>query len=282
MSQTKTRILVVRSFVVSVVLLAAGPVSAQAPGGPRVFRMSNPLNWLGTPDRGGGGGEAVEIAADDEAFVPFAFSSGRFQVRPRDFVGRQDECFPGYPAGSNIVSSEWVRGLGLPDNGQQNSNPADPRDNPAKRDRRFGLLLSKNGPTPDCSASGARLTGTGRNFVIMELGFDYRGGSQCGGGAPRFNVITTDGLLYFVGCSHGTKTPAPQDPGEWTRVRFDNSAFNSQLGGVPPFQMGVTRVERILIINDEGTDTPTPEAPSGVGMIILDNILLNGHTVTGP
>jgi hypothetical protein len=203
----------------------------------------------------------------------------KFKVHPDTFVGRAGECGPGYPAGSQIVTSDWLGGLGLPDNGGGNSNPADPRDNPNKNDSHSGLLLSKNGPTPDCSSAGARITGLAHGATIQELGFDYRNGSHCGAGAPRFNVTTEDGLLYFVGCASGTKAPAPQDPAEWTRVRFGAEDFFPQVAGSPPFQMGVTRVREISIVFDEGTDTPTPEAPSGPGLAVLDNIDINGTLV---
>jgi len=205
-----------------------------------------------------------------------------FGAMPAEFVGRAGDCGMGYPAGANIVQAQWLRGIGLPDNGGRNSNPDAPTDNPNKRNPRFGLLLSKNGPTPDCSSAGARITGTGRPFTIRRLGFDYRNGSHCGAGAPRFNVITTDELLYFVGCSHGVHTPAPQDPTEWTRVRFRAEDFFPASPLSPPFELGVTEVRRLEIVNDEGTDTPIMEAPSGVGLIVLDNIVLNGRRITDP
>jgi hypothetical protein len=37
---------------------------------------------------------------------------------------------------------------------------------------------------------------------------------------------------------------------------------------------------RLVINYDEGKDTPTPEEPSGVGLVVLDNIVLNGHLIT--
>jgi hypothetical protein len=205
---------------------------------------------------------------------------GRLRAVPAVFVGLREACGPGYPAGANIVTAAWMRGLGLPDEGQPNSNPSDPRDNPAKKNPRFGLLLSKNGPTPDCSAAGANIVGTGRSFTIHELGFDYRNGSHCGAGAPRFNIVTTDGRLYFAGCLDGTKTPAPQDPTQWTRIRFSADQVFPADAASPPFEFGVTEVRRLVINYDEGTDIPTPEDPSGIGLVVLDNIDVNGHLIT--
>ena len=137
--------------------------------------------------------------------------------------------------------------MGLPDKGQPNSNPADPRDNPAKRDRHYGLLLSKNGPTPDCSAAGARLNGTPKTFVLNELGFDYRNGSHCGAGSPRFNAITPEGLIYFIGCIHGSpgrrrRRNPPSGPGSASTTQ----SVHPQVVTNPPFQFGVTRVARLV------------------------------------
>ena len=50
----------------------------------------------------------------------------------------------------------------------------------------------------------------------------------------------------------------------------------------PPFKFGVTPVARLVIVGDEGTDQALPEQPRGVGLIVLDNLVLNGHVETGP
>ena len=53
------------------------------------------------------------------------------------------------------MTAAWLGGMGLPDNGGQNTTPLDVATNPNKNDPHRGLLLSKNGPTPDCSSAGA-------------------------------------------------------------------------------------------------------------------------------
>src|SRR5918999_1111261 len=124
---------------------------------------------------------------------------------PFVFVGRANECAPS-AAGSRIVTAAWLGGMGLPDNGGQNAGVPPFTDNPNKNDPHLGLLLSKNGPTPDCSSSGARITGV-RGIEVTAtfvLGFDYRNGGHCGAGAPRFNVVarnpvTRGGTFHFVG-----------------------------------------------------------------------------------
>ena len=144
------------------------------------------------------------------------------------------------------------------------------------------MLLSKNGPTPDCSSAGATITGFGNLTVpaapaVLELGFDIRNGTHCGAGAPRFNIVTNDNVTHFAGCADGTLTPAPQDPLQWTRVRFTTSA---QV--FAPLTPGM-KIKSISIVYDEGTDTAGVTDPNGVGLAVIDNIDVAGKVITsGP
>ena len=149
-----------------------------------------------------------------------------FTVTPFTFVGSAADCAPS-PAGSNIVTSAWLTGLGLPDDGSFNTTPTN-------LDPHNGLLLSKNGLTGDCSAAGATITKV-KGITLTELGFDVRNGSHCSGGAPRFNVTASDGF-HFVGSCQADPAPtlAPQDPTAWTRVRFAPAGF------FPPLTPGAT------------------------------------------
>jgi hypothetical protein len=210
----------------------------------------------------------------------------RLRAVPFVFIGRAGECGEGYPAGSRIVTSAWLGGMGLPDNGGQNSG-TNPTDNPNKRDPHLGLLLSKNGPTPDCSSSGARITGV-RGMEVdatFALGFDYRNGGHCGAGAPRFNVVvrnaaTNTETFHFVGgCANSAQVPAEQDPLQWTQVRALTSNPGQSFPVIPPG----SRIQSISIVYDEGTDTPsasaTSQEPSGVGLAVIDNIYINGRLI---
>jgi len=206
--------------------------------------------------------------ADDEAASAEAFT----------FVGGAGDCGAGYPAGSRIVTGRWLKGMGLPDNGGQNvgTNPAD---NPNKKDPHTGLLLSKNGTTPDCSSAGARIHGVKGKTVTagFTLGFDYRNGGHCGAGAPRFNVDTDMGF-FFVGCANAPKSPAPQDPLQWTRTRSVVTAC-----GIECFPSSIpvgAKIKSITIIYDEGTDTANNDT-QGVGLAVLDNIFINGALIGG-
>ena len=151
----------------------------------------------------------------------------------------------------------------------------------------MGLLLSKNGNTYVCSSAGAEITGVEELHLTVtlafKLGFDYRNGGHCGGGAPRFNVVVVDMLgnetFHFVGnCAVAVNTPAPQDPLEWTRIRWTAAmAF-------PPIPLGST-VKSITIIHDEGTDlgwggtSPSSGDVAGVGLAVIDNIFIAGRYI---
>jgi hypothetical protein len=208
----------------------------------------------------------------------------RLRAVPFVFVGRANECGAAYPAGSSIVTAAWLGGMGLPDNGGPNAGPPPFTDNPNKNDPHLGLLLSKNGPTPDCSSSGARITGV-RGIEVTAtfvLGFDYRNGGHCGAGAPRFNVVARNPVtraetFHFVGgCANSASVPAEQDPAQWSRVRFTAA---QQFPPIPPG----SRIESISILYDEGTDTPsstaTSQEPSGVGLAVIDNVFINGRYI---
>ena len=189
------------------------------------------------------------------------------QAEPFVFVGSAGDC--GGTAGSSIVTSAWLPGIGLPDDGKTL--------NPDGRNPHLGLLLSKNGPTANCSAAGATITGVAGLAITAttEFGFDYRNGGHCGAGAPRFNVIATDNpnITHFAGCVGSTHTPAPQDKLEWTRIRLTPSQF------FPPLVPG-SKIKSVSIIFEEGTDTSSVDDPLGVGLAVVDNIDVNGELIT--
>ena len=187
---------------------------------------------------------------------------------PETFVGKVGDCGP--IAGSKIVTSAWLGGMGLPDDG---SSP-----NTQSNDPHNGLLLSKNGPTSDCSAAGAVIKGAKGTFVNTNfaLGFDYRNGGHCGAGAPRFNIVTDDSVFHFGGgCANGTHSAAPQDPAQWTRVRI---AGSNAVQMFPPLTPG-THITSLEIVFDEGTDTANNDT-EGVGLAVIDNIFIDGKYIT--
>ena len=218
---------------------------------------------------------------------------------PFVFVGEPGDCgeFPlgsgtPYPAGANMVTSAWLGGMGLPDNGGSNVGVI-PTSTPNKTDPRLGLLLSKNGTTLDCSVAGARIRGV-RGMTVdvtFVLGFDYRNGSHCafgsetgapfGGGAPRFHVVVEDSVTgtkshhSVSNCNTGTNAPAQQDA-EWTTITWTAAQ------AVPPIPPGST-IRSITLLYDEGTDqqsaNPFSQDVSGIGLAVLDNININGEII---
>lgn len=201
------------------------------------------------------------------AFADDDTNGKELQAQPFVFVGNPADC--GGTAGSNIVTSAWLRGMGLPDDGKT--------PNPDTRDPHTGLLLSKNGPTANCSSAGATIIGV-EGMLATEFGFDYRLGSHCGAGSPRFNLTTSDDVFHYVGgCANGTKSPSPQDPTEWARIRF---TVATQF--FPPVAPGA-RIKSLSILVDEGTDATSVEDVFGIGLSVVDNIAVNGTLITqGP
>lgn len=186
---------------------------------------------------------------------------GALNAVPFEFVGTAAIC--GGAAGSRIVTAAWLRGMGLADD--------------VPNDLHNGLLLSKNGPTTDCSSAGATIKGV-KGLVVTDtfaVGFDYRNGGHCGAGAPRFNIDTDMGF-FFVGCANAPKSEAPQDA-QWTQIRSVLTSCGSECfpTAIP---VGAT-INSINIIFDEGTDAANNDA-EGVGLAVVDNIYINGVLIT--
>jgi hypothetical protein len=181
------------------------------------------------------------------------------------------------PFNGSLVESDWINHIGCPNGAAVNdgttagtyTDPGCPTQYRADRNVQ-GLLLAKTGPTSNLASAGAKLEGV-RGIVLEEIGYDIRKhggaasplGSHCGGGAPRFNVVTSFGT-HFIGCA--SPPPISQVLGEgWSRLRWDPAT------AFPPIPPGA-EVQTIDIVFDEGTDT----GPDYFGMAILDNITVNG------
>jgi len=180
--------------------------------------------------------------------------SGTAPTPHKEFTGTPFEFDPIH---TGIVAADWVKHLGLPQDSDKN---------------RFGLILSKNGTTPTNASAGLVVHGV-KDLHLTELGFDVRNGGHCGAGAPRFNVVTSDGVTRFYGCVYGTHSPNTPAPG-WQRVRF---LTNVSYPGAPAITGGLT-VTSISVVFDEGTDI----GPDFSGMVVLDNIDINGVLIGAP
>jgi len=162
------------------------------------------------------------------------------------------------PADTDLVASRWIHGIGCPpgDAGCPTGDKSD-KDN-------AGLLLVKTGATANNASAGAVLKNVS-GITLTELGYDIRSGSHCGAGAPRFNVVTTDGVTHFVGCASPPPAVMAKSAG-WMRLRWTPAeAF-------PPI---TSPVKSIAIVFDEGQDVPG----DGSGSAIIDNVDVNGKIV---
>jgi hypothetical protein len=189
------------------------------------------------------------------------------------------------PAGTHLVAAQWKEGVGCPTNAAVSStgtsvtgtytDPAcatgDDRDKKVE-----GLLLAKTGPTTNFAAAGASITGV-KGITLTEIGYDIRKplafsdprGSHCGAGAPRFNVVTQDNIIHFIGCS--SPPPVSQQIGNgWLRLRWNPAT------AFPPIAPTET-VKSISIVFDEGQDLSG--GPDQFGLAVLDNIDINGTLV---
>ncbi len=160
------------------------------------------------------------------------------------------------PAHTHAIISRWA----------PFSGPG--RDDPA-------ILMAKILPTSADAAAVATVEGV-RGIRLDELGFDVFDGGHCSAGAPRFNVTTVDGSVYFFGCADGVHVAAPDKPATFTRVRFRDQDAAPQLATDPPWPgFGRARVRSIDLVFDEGTD-------QGSGFTAIDDIDVNGDIVEGP
>jgi hypothetical protein len=224
----------------------------------------------------------------------FALTAGafawtqHFSVSPREFD----------PGRTYLVQAEWLSGIGCPTNARvANSNatgtgvgsyssytdPACPTGD--SRDRKNqGLILAKTGPTANFASAVADIKGVAGK-TLTELGWDIRKpgtdtpagprGSHCGAGAPRWNIATTDGGFYFIGCN--SPTPVFTPGLGYQRHRWGGAvpllAYDAFTGLLVPIQG--KRIESLQIVFDEGYDT----GPTNFGLAVLDNIDVSGTLV---
>jgi hypothetical protein len=208
---------------------------------------------------------------------------GNFKaVKPQEFD----------PGRTYLVQAAWLHGIGCATNGViANLNPSftgvgsftplndpgcptgDPNDQ-----RNEGLLLAKTGPTENFASATAELINV-KGMTLTELGYDIRKpvssgdprGSHCGAGAPRFNVVTSDGTVHFIGCNSPPALQTATGTG-WLRLRWGAALLAAAF---PPIIATNNIVKRIVIVFDEGQDA----GPDQFGAAILDNIDVNGVLV---
>ena len=188
------------------------------------------------------------------------------------------------PSHTQLVQSAWLEGIGCPtaatlSDGTPYADPACPTgdDRDSKNE---GLLLAKTGPTPNVASAIAVLHDV--KGPVTELGYDIRKpvspddprGSHCGAGAPRFNVVTSDGTTYFVGCNSPPPVVLLVGNG-WLRLRWGGATPLLAFGPSGLIDISQLDVRSVSIVFDEGQDT----GPDNFGLAVLDNIDVNGQLV---
>ena len=199
------------------------------------------------------------------------------------------------PGKTNLVQAAWLSGIGCVTSGfiatpnasftgvggtAPYMDAACPSgDSNDKRNQ--GLLLVKTGPTNNFAAATAELINV-KGITLTELGYDIRKsgldsnsllGSHCGAGAPRFDVVTVDGTVHFLGCNSPFTPMQSASTTGWIRLRWDAAGLAMAF---PPI-LATDAVSRIVIVFDEGQDASG--GPDQFGAAILDNIDVNGTFV---
>lgn len=169
---------------------------------------------------------------------------------------------PNYYQGPNVA--EWRTGVGLSDGKGTSTN--------------YALYFSKMTGTFTDSGSGAYVRNV-NGITLSAIGYDYKVGSHCGAGAPRFNVYVEGmGEYYFsLGCYYGNRASVdvPGAPG-WKRVSFsDIDVYPSRANQAPWPGFGNVKIADLWIVFDEGLD-------QGTGYFLMDNININGTIIGAP
>jgi hypothetical protein len=103
------------------------------------------------------------------------------------------------------------------------------------------LHLAKNCATSTDAAAGAEITGVaGQTFQSAE--FTLASASQCQGGSPRFDIVTTTGI-FFLGCNNVTPTINSDGTATYTFTAATLAAAGNQV----PFPTGTITAADILI-----------------------------------
>jgi hypothetical protein len=103
------------------------------------------------------------------------------------------------------------------------------------------LHLEKNCPTATNAAAGAEITGvSGQPF--QSASFTLASTTQCQGGSPRFNVVTTTGL-FFLGCNNVT----PTTNADGTATYLFTAATLAAAGQQVPTPTGTVQFVSVLI-----------------------------------
>ena len=118
------------------------------------------------------------------------------------------------------------------------------------------LHLVKNCTTETNASAGAAITGVSGTF--SSASFTLASVSQCQGGSPRFNVVTSDGT-FFLGCNNVTPTVDSSGAATYTFTAATLAAAGQQ---VPTPTGAIQNIDVVLDV--QGTADLTDITVNGV------------------
>jgi hypothetical protein len=121
------------------------------------------------------------------------------------------------------------------------------------------LHLAKNCATSTNAAAGADITGLSGPFVSAS--FTLASASQCQGGSPRFDIVTTTGT-FFLGCNNVTPTTNANGTVTYTF----NAATIAAGGNQVPFPTG-TITSADVLVDVQGVADLTQISVNGVSQV---------------
>jgi hypothetical protein len=176
---------------------------------------------------------------------PTLAASGKMQAHP-------DVYNPG--AADVEIVAKWRTHAGLADAGRSN----------------HGLILSMSEDVayPPGANAGATIVPV-EGDVLESLSLDHEVGTLCGGGAPRWLAVMTDGSFYGITCDDGTHTPIAGTDWEHISWSCTNPTAAVPLGGGAGCAFGKTLVYLAVIVDIAGSTT-------------IDNLEVNGCVMGKP
>jgi hypothetical protein len=141
--------------------------------------------------------------------------------------------------------ANWANGIGLQD---------------ANGNTKFGLRLEKNVPI-DANVSAGAVLNSLKGVVVLAgdtMGYDMKNDSTAttAGSGPRFNVSWTfngtSGFSFVGGSNNATRSPACQDPANWTTYRLNLQNPGQAFPVVPA---GAVLQSVVLILDEPGKNT---------------------------
>jgi hypothetical protein len=105
------------------------------------------------------------------------------------------------------------------------------------------LHLEKNCPTATVASAFGRITGGVSGQTFVSASFTLANTGQCHGGSPRFNIGSSNGTTYFLGCNNVTPVVNANGTATYT---FDAAAIAAG-GNQVPFPAGTINSASVLI-----------------------------------